>query len=371
MAADPPVVLIAGAGVIGACAALYLARGGARVICVERAERPATASTAEGFATATAYQRFPRAYFDLNRAGIAKHAELARELGPAAWWHPSGTVGWSGDGSFAGYLDELAGQGCPLRRYPARAAAAALPDVAGWPDSGEVALLPDEGWLDAVGFTARVLSEAARLGASVECGVAVTAVLVANGRVREAWLSDGRRLEVTALVNAAGSDADQVAAMAGARPFTGPPRHSLMVRVLTGGEPLRHIIRAPGLSIRPDGPGQLVMRSDEVDRNLPARTGQPDSGDVFALMKRAVEVVPALASSAVASAVIVAARCPRDGLPSIGPLRAVPGYYEAVASAGVTLAPVFGQLLAGLILDGAPGPVSDFTPDRFGRNESP
>jgi glycine/D-amino acid oxidase-like deaminating enzyme len=371
VAVPPPVVLIAGAGVIGACAAFYLARRGAQVICAERAARPATGTTAVGFATATAYQRFPRAYFDLNRAGIAEHALLARELAPATWWHPAGTVGWSCHESFAGYLDTLCTWGCPLRRYRSADAAAALPDDVRWPDRGEVVLLPDEGWLDPVAFTARVLDQAQELGASLECGVAVTTVTVADGRVREASLSDGRRFQIHALINAAGSDADEIAVMAGARPFTGRPRHSLMVRAMTGGEPLRHIIRAPGMSIRPDGPGQVVMRSDDVDRDLPAGTGPVDPSLLSAVMKRAVDLVPALDAATVIDATVVAARCPRDGLPSIGPLRAVPGYYEAVASAGVTLAPVFGQLLAAMITGGTVTTAGEFTPNRFAEEQSP
>ena len=66
-----PKVVVVGAGVIGAAVAYHLANRGARVHCVDRADRPAAGTTEVGFATATAYRRFPKSYFELNQAGIA------------------------------------------------------------------------------------------------------------------------------------------------------------------------------------------------------------------------------------------------------------------------------------------------------------
>lgn len=54
-----PTVVVIGAGVIGAAVTYHLARRGARVHCVDRADRPASGTTEVGFATATAYRRFP------------------------------------------------------------------------------------------------------------------------------------------------------------------------------------------------------------------------------------------------------------------------------------------------------------------------
>jgi glycine/D-amino acid oxidase-like deaminating enzyme len=74
----------------------------------------------------------------------------------------------------------------------------------------------------------------------------------------------------------------------------------------------------------------------------------------------------------VRTADVVDARSPRDELPSVGPLSAVPGYYEAVASAGVTLAPVFGRVLAEHVVDGTVSDlVSSFAPDRFPAGATP
>jgi glycine/D-amino acid oxidase-like deaminating enzyme len=352
----PPKVVVVGAGVIGASVAYHLARRGARVHCVDRADRPASGTTEIGFATATAYRRFPRSYFELNQAGIAEHAALAGEFAPAPWWHRTGTVAWTDDESFAGYLAQLDEWGCPVDRHVPDGGSVVLPSL------GPVAFLPAEGWIDAVAFTRHLLDEAVSLGATLELGAEVTSVS-RDG----VGLADGRRLEAEVVVNAAGSAADEIGALAGARPFLGPPRRSLIAHLLVDGDPLPYILRAPEVSIRPDGPGRVVLRSDRVDRGLPPRSGAPDPEFVKDLLDRAAKVVPLLGTATVRTADVVDARCARDELPSVGPLSAVPGYYEAVASAGVTLGPLFGRALAGRIVDGVPDELVDvFSPDRFG-----
>jgi glycine/D-amino acid oxidase-like deaminating enzyme len=357
--------VVVGAGAIGASTAFHLARRGVPVHCVDRADRAGSGTTAVGFGTATAYRRFPKAYFDINRAGIAEHTALADELSPAAWWHPSGTVAWSDEESFTGYLDLIAEWGCPLSRYPGHTAGTALNESVAFPAGGPVALLPDEGWIDAVDYAERLLTEARSLGVTVTLGTAVESVSLA-GEHFHVHLADGRHVLADIVVNATGSSADDIAAMVGARPFLGPPRRSLIAHLLVDGEPLRHILRAPDISIRPDGPGRVVMRSDRVDKLLPPDAGA-DPELVKELLYRAACVVPSLGSATVRSAEVVAARCPRDELPSVGSLSAVPGYYEAVASAGVTLAPVFGRLLAEHVVDGTVADlIVPFGPDRFG-----
>ncbi|MGW4529230.1 NAD(P)/FAD-dependent oxidoreductase [Amycolatopsis sp. NPDC004378] len=347
-----PKVVVIGAGVIGAAVTYHLAKRGARVHCVDRADRPAAGTTEVGFATATAYRRFPKAYFELNQAGIDEHTALAGDSAP--WWHRTGTVAWTDDESFTGYLAQLEEWGCPVERQVPDGSSVVLPSA------GPVAFLPAEGWIDAVAFTRHLLDQAVSLGATLDLTAEVTSVSGGVG------LADGRRIEADVVVNATGSAADEIGALAGARPFLGAPRRSLIAHLLVDGDPLEYILRAPEVSIRPDGPGRVVLRSDRVDRGLPPRSGTPDPEFVKDLLDRAAKVVPLLGTATVRAAEVVDARCARDELPSVGPLSAVPGYYEAVASAGVTLAPLFGKALAARIVDGAPDPLVDvFTPDRF------
>ena len=80
-----PEVIVVGAGVVGACVALRLAQGGARVTVVE-AMRPGAGASRASFAWANSFNKPPRPYHDLNVAGMAEHAALAQELG-GRWLH--------------------------------------------------------------------------------------------------------------------------------------------------------------------------------------------------------------------------------------------------------------------------------------------
>jgi glycine/D-amino acid oxidase-like deaminating enzyme len=361
-----PAILIAGAGVVGASLALRLAQRGARVLCVDRSLRAGSGTTAGGFATATTYQCLPEPYFALNQAGIAEHMRLAGDLARSTWWHRCGTVAWTDHASFSDYLDQLTQWGCRVHRHDAESARLSLGDAVTFPAEGPIAFLPDEGWVDAVPLTERLLDEATRAGALVRLGTALTGVDVADGRVIAAELSDGQRVELDAVVNAAGSAADEVAAMAGAGSLLGAPHRSLVAHLLIDGDPPAFILRAPGASIRSDGPGRIVLYSDQVDRQLPDHPGAGDPELVKELLDRAQRVVPLLGTATVESADVIDDRRPRDELPSAGALSTLPGYYEAVTGAGVTLAPLLGRLLAEQIVTGTPAPLlAPFSPDRF------
>jgi len=79
-----------------------------------------------------------------------------------------------------------------------------------------------------------------------------------------------------------------------------------------------------------------------------------------------VEAVPALAGPAVADARAMSRPIPADGFPSVGALDDLPGYYEAVAHSGITLAAVIGELLAEEITDGEVSPlIRPYRPGRF------
>ena len=57
---------------------------------------------------------------------------------------------------------------------------------------------------------------------------------------------------------------------------------------------------------------------------------------------------------------------PEDGVPVLGRLDEVPGYYLAFSHSGATLGLIVGELLAGEIMTGAPHPLlAKFRPGRF------
>src|ERR1700685_378681 len=94
----PDHIVVAGAGIIGASIAYHLAKRGARVTVLD-AVQPGSGATGKslGWINAT-FSKRPRAYFDLNYAGIAAWRRLQIELdgelqvqwGGSVAWFPSG-----------------------------------------------------------------------------------------------------------------------------------------------------------------------------------------------------------------------------------------------------------------------------------------
>ena len=182
----PPTVAIIGAGIVGASVAYNLVKQGASVHLIDRGE-PGRGTTSTSFAWLNANQKTPRAYFDLNLAGMAEHRALAESLRRARWYHPDGNLCWADDDG----LPELQARVARLQEWgyeaewiDARTANAELEPGAAFPDpSTPVAWFPDEGWIDAPALTQRLLSESRLAGATILTETAVTAIERTGGRI--------------------------------------------------------------------------------------------------------------------------------------------------------------------------------------------
>src|SRR3990172_5619347 len=89
--------IVIGAGVVGTSIAFRLTQAGIRVTILE-AGYVGGGTSGASFAWINANNKPPRAYHDLNVAGMHAHAALADEFGRAPWWHRSGNIEW--------YLDD-------------------------------------------------------------------------------------------------------------------------------------------------------------------------------------------------------------------------------------------------------------------------
>ena len=86
-------VIVLGAGVVGAAVAYRLSRADVRVTVLE-ARRPAALASRRSFAWINASNKLPRAYHDLNAAGVAEYGPLAAELG-GDWLRRTGRLEWA------------------------------------------------------------------------------------------------------------------------------------------------------------------------------------------------------------------------------------------------------------------------------------
>src|SRR6478609_1761233 len=81
--------VVIGAGILGAAVAARLAAAGLRVTLLDQDE-PGRATSRWSFAWLNSNDKAPRAYHDLNHAGMRAWAELAPDLDGDAWYRPAG-----------------------------------------------------------------------------------------------------------------------------------------------------------------------------------------------------------------------------------------------------------------------------------------
>ena len=192
-------IAVVGAGVVGAAVAYRLAEAGARVTVLEAADHLGAGTSGRSFAWTNANDKPPRAYHDLNVAGMRAHAALRDEFGMLPWWHGGGSIDWFATDA------ERAAQRARVERLQAWGYAAEWitpqqlhelePDIdlAAVGDA-PIAYYPEEGWLDPVPYLHGMLEAAQRHGAVVRTGARVEQVHLAGGRVsglslqRAGWL---------------------------------------------------------------------------------------------------------------------------------------------------------------------------------------
>jgi glycine/D-amino acid oxidase-like deaminating enzyme len=370
-------VAVIGAGIIGASVAFRLAQGGeARVFVVERS-RPGSGTTSASFAWANANEKTPRDYFELNHAGLEEHFRLRDQLPDGApWLHPGGNIEWAEEGAAQEELDRrierLRSWGYAVEWCKALRANEILePNVAFPGPETPIAFFQEEAWVDAPRLANTLVELARRQGAEVRFSNAVESIETADGCVSALRLQSDERLPVDAVVNAAGWEADRVAALFG-RTLPLKPSKGLILGLVMEEAPIGRVVHSQHVNLRPNGPGRVVAHHGSLDRELENDTARRKRFLCQELLDRARLVVPALESAKAEGARIGVRPIPEDGRPCVGAVPSLPRYYEAVTHSGVTLGPLLGRLLAREIRDDeVDALLSPFRPDRFPQRRGP
>lgn len=352
-------VAVVGCGVVGACVGWHLARRGVEVMVID-AGQPGGGVSEWTFSWVNASNKTAtRAYFELNVAGMAAHREMAADLGPDGWFHPTGNLRWVDDLDAAEALhrtvDLLRSWGYDAAAWDTDRARRLLePEVRFATDVREVAVFGDEGWIDGRRLVGHLVDDAVSRGAEVRAGAAVTDIGLTGDHVAEVVLADGHREKVDAVVNAAGTAASEVAGFVGrALPMRDGP--GLVARFRCDRVPIRRVLHSPHVALRPHGHDQVVLHSVEIDGLL------DPPNDVTELSHQlhdlAADVVPGLRTAELVDARVAWRPIPLDGFPSVGGVDDLAGYYEAVTHSGITLAAILGRVLADEIVDGTVDPL--------------
>jgi glycine/D-amino acid oxidase-like deaminating enzyme len=358
--------VIVGAGIIGAALAARLAERGAAVTIVE-ADQPGRGTSASSLAWVNANDKPPRAYHDLNVAGIHAWRQLASRLG-GDWFRPGGSLHWAGaDGAerLVQHVAALAAWDYPAQLLTPTQALQLEPDLAIPPEVREVAYFPDEAYLLTIPAIQTLLSYAAEYGANLITGDAVVEILVTSSRVHGVRLTSGAAIEAETIILCAGWHTPSLAAQIGVDvplvPVDAPGSSAPCLVAWTEPAPV-HLSRylsafLPDLDFRPAEGGRILFAAGDVDANVDLTTGAAELAVLAEmLLERARGVLPALAGTALAGHKVCIRPLPADGYSIVGRPVGVDGCYVIVTHSGVTLAAHLAALAAGKILTGCDEP---------------
>jgi glycine/D-amino acid oxidase-like deaminating enzyme len=374
--------VVIGAGMLGAAVAARLASAGLPVTLLDR-DQPGRASTRWSFAWLNSNDKAPRPYHELNHAGIRSWAELAPDLGGAAWYRPVGNIelatSEAGRAELEARVRRLAGWGYPARLVDPAEASELEPALRFPPSRGTVAWFPGEGYVLTEPLIARLVAHAKSHGADVLTGEPgrVTGLDTdpeRPGQAPRVRTAAGAVLEADEVVCCAGRWVPELIKMAGAggpvplvawdTPGATAPGLAVRVGPLASAGPAR-LVHTPEICLRPHSGGLLHLEAPDAAVDL--HTPEPVLRRwAAALLRRAQQTVRGLIDARVIEYQVCVRPMPADGQSVVGRLPGATGLYVAVTHSGVTLAAHLSRLIAADLITGtSPAELAPYRPDRF------
>lgn len=363
-------VIVVGAGVLGVSTAYQLAKRGCDVEVFDQSV-PGGEASAASLAWLNSNTREERAYHDLGVISMGEYRALARELGTSEWLNSCGNMEIVADEAAEETLRTK------IRRleqygYPAMAIDPAdLPrydaQLRVHDDYRLAAFFPSESYANLPLLIHDLLRAASGMGAVVRQRTPVRRLLVMHDSVSGVILDDGTEVAGDAVLLAAGSQ-------------IGPLMSDIGVTVSTSGAPgvtvitspgtsmLSTLLHLPGLTVRPDGGGRIVVRSSGADGAIDTDTWTLPDAAIDELVERAAHGIADVDPTQTrAERVQIAVRpYPFDGLPVVGHWDGVPGLYVMTMHSGATLGAIMSRLAAEEITTGNPPELlTDFRPTRL------
>lgn len=343
-------MVVIGAGVVGAATAHALAQAGAAVEVLEAREIAGGVSAAT-FAMDISRLKTPRALFDLSVHGAWEHERLRHDDTDAGWLHPAWTLEWTSSVEARARIEQqvsrLQAWGYPAEWLSAESACEIEPALRPSALEGQQAALYRGGaWYEPRVLAQTLLDRARRLGATVHAHEPVTAFKTAGARISEITTAAGRQISADVIVNCAGPQAAEIAALAGVElPLARIPG-LVAVTTPTVGPGLRTIIAAEDLHARPHGGGRVLVHSWRLDAELSSEPPWNIENLARRLLEKARSVLSGLGNTTVQAAAVGVRPIPTDGLPIVGLLPGLENLYTVVAHSAVHLAPMLGRLAA-------------------------
>ena len=384
-----PEIIVIGGGVIGSSITYYLSKMGKKVLMIEKKDNcSGSAGASDG--VVGYHTKKPGLQMELAIRSIAMFEELSKELGmdieyrkDCCGMQPAETkLEWE-------FLSEIVKEqrqsGVDIRMISIEEACKIEPQLN--PDLYGALYSPTSGKVNPIRLTFAYVQAAKRLGAQVLSNTEVTDVLVKMGRVMGVETSKGTYY-ADQVIDAAGSWAAEIAAMAGVDLPIRPRKGQLFIT-----EPLgpfmdvtlqcarynvikfkpeavgdKAVLRmGASLSIEQTENGGLVIGST---REFVGYDRENTLEAMEVTMRRAMRFFPALKDVNIIRAFAGLRPFTPDGIPVIGEVEKLPGFFVAAGHEGdgIALAPITGKLMAELLVQGKSSyPLEAFSPNRFRR----
>lgn len=364
-------IVVIGGGAIGANIAYRLSVDGADVTLIE-ARMPGSGTSRASFSWLSS---FPQVSWkeDPGRARLRLTVndtfdELHNEIG-GDWLDWSGTITYGAAApDFRQSVAACLERGIELKIIDSHELAEMAPELSPEPENDAFVYEPRSGWIDAPAMIARLVDALRDRNGTVLTGCSVSAITITGGVVKGVVLDDGSAIEADAVVNAAGSWASHVSALAGlAIPLDLVPGVMIYARGGSAAMP-KQVINGPDWLMRPEPGGRVAIHWR--GEGLTAIHGGNGS-DPAAMIADIARHVPALRNSEIEDVRIGIRAIPHGG-PVLGALPWLPGFYLAVSHGGIGWGPIWGRLVATELLDGKTVPeLSGMRPDRFYMEAAP
>jgi glycine/D-amino acid oxidase-like deaminating enzyme len=322
------------------------------------------------FAWTNSSNKSPRAYHDLNVAGMRAHAALRDEFGTIPWWHGGGRVEWKAAAEQAAQKEKvrrLQDWDYAVEWIDRKQLLELEPDIA--PEAvgdAPVAWYPDDGWLDPVVYAYAMMSAARRHGATLRTQTKVSGLIVKGCKVTGVRTEDGESLHADLVINCTGRWANDT--IGSDIPHV-PLAPTIGFLVLTPPVPagIQRVVATPVCDFRPDGAGRLMLHWGPADATVTPEIGSdPGIEQAADLVDRLQRILPTVAPLKPEGVRVTTRPIPKDGLSVVGPVPGIENYYMIVTHSGVTLAPALGAMAAEEIVDGIVRPeLESFRPARF------
>lgn len=350
-------VVVAGAGIVGASIAYHAAKAGATVTIVDK-QGPATHASRGTFAWVNAtWAKQPRHYHKLSQDGLSDWRVLQQSLNLPVRW--GGSLEWFNTDKrqeqLRAQIAEQAEWGEPARMISASEIAELEPSLKIDPGMS-AAFSPNDGAVDPILVTRRLLAAAEQLGATVRYPCELTETTMSAGRLTSVETTTGS-IQADRLVLATGAAPDPSQRFAG---IDVPQRSTPGVIALT--KPMlrlvNRVIVAPGVHMHQREDGRVVLGEQDGPPATEAHTlrlqGRPNDFPAKLIAQQhgnrilevAARYVPDLANAEIEDAYIGWRPLPLDGHPVLGTNPDRPDIYIAIMHSGVSLAPIVGQLVA-------------------------